>query len=113
MPWIWRCMVLDAFRQITPDQDDEGDFGFSDHSQDISVSAWEDVVDVLASAVLWDRDYELVDGFMDENPSAARHRKKLLGIHDNYFVEPPLDPTVSQTRLLLAQTRSLVARRAR
>lgn len=112
----WRSLVLAAYRQAIPD-DDEFDEDASDgiplDTHDADMDAWENAIDLLVSNILWDRDFELADGFMDQDPASARQRRKLLGIHDNYFVQPPLDPTASQTRLLLAQVKSLVLRRPR
>jgi hypothetical protein len=115
----WRSLVLAAYMQLndgsdcTEDNDGEEHYHAPTSIADTTLSTWEDLIDALASAILWDRDFELVDGFMDEDPVSARQRKRLLGIHDNYFVEPPLDPTTSQTRVLLAQARSLASRRPR
>lgn len=109
----WRSLVLAAYHQVNPNEDEYDAFGIPRSPFDSTLSAWEDLIDSLASAILWDRDFELIDGFMDEDPAAARHRRMLLGIHDDYFVEPPIDPTNNQTRLLLAQTRSIVFRRVR
>lgn len=109
----WRSLVLAAYHQVNPNEDDYDAFGIPSSAFDSTLAAWEDLIDSLASAILWDRDFELIDGFLDEDPSSARHRRMLLGIHDDYFVEPPIDPTNNQTRLLLAQTRSIVYRRIR
>ena len=109
----WRILVLAAFDQIYPNTDDEDDFKGPATAHDTAVETWEAVIDLLASAILWDRDFELSDGFLDEDPVSARLRKRLLGIHEDYFTEPPLDPTTSQTRVLLAQARSIASRRPR
>lgn len=109
----WRSLVLAAFMQLNDGSDGVDDYQPPESATHTSIDAWEDLIDALASAILWDRDFELVDGFMDEDPVSASHRKKLLGIHDNYFIEPPLDPTASETRVLLAQARSLASRRPR
>lgn len=109
----WRSLVIAAFMQLNDGSDGIDDYQAPESVTNTSLDAWEDLIDALASAILWDRDFELVDGFMDEDPVSARQRKKLLGIHDNYFIEPPLDPTASETRVLLAQARSLASRRPR
>jgi len=109
----WRSHVLAAFVQLNAGSDGVDDYQAPKSVTETSLDAWEDLIDALASAILWDRDFELVDGFMDEDPVSASQRKKLLGIHDNYFIEPPLDPTTSETRVLLAQARSLALRRPR
>ncbi len=109
----WRSLVVAAYNQVVADEQ-EGEYEpLLLDPLDTTYDVWDDAIDSLASAILWDRDFELVDGFMDEDPSSARQRRKLLGISDNYFIQPPLDPTVSQTKLLLAQAKSLASRRPR
>lgn len=112
-PTHWRSLVLAAYHQLNTSEEEDEEIGIPRSEYDASLTLWEDLIDSLASAILWDRDFELIDGFLDEDPSSARHRRKLLGIHENYFVQPPLDPTTNQTRLLLAQARSLASRRPR
>jgi len=109
----WRHLILAAFNQTYSPIAKLDDFTIPKSPSDTSLDVWEDLIDALASAILWDRDFELADGFLDEDPISARHRRRLLGIHDDYFVEPPMDPTTSQTRVLLAQARSLASRRPR
>lgn len=109
----WRSLVLSACQQTISIDDDMENLGIPTDALADSLEKWECAIDLLASAILWDRDFELADGFMDEDPSSARQRRRLMGIHDNYFVQPPLDPTASQTRLLLAQAKSLASRRPR
>jgi len=109
----WRHLVLAAFKQTHSPVATLEDLTIPESTSDTTLDVWEDLIDALASAILWDRDFELADGFLDEDPISARHRRRLLGIHDDYFVEPPLDPTTSQTRVLLSQARSLASRRPR
>lgn len=109
----WRSLVMAAFLQFSEGSDVTDDYQTPTSISDTSLAAWGDLIDELASAILWDRDFELADGFMDEDPVSSRQRKRLLGIHDNYFVEPPLDPTINQSRVFLSQARSLASRRPR
>jgi len=112
----WRTLVMTACRQSLlsdGEVDEDESIGLPQDSHDSNMDVWENSIDLLVSNILWDRDFELADGFMDQDPASARHRRRLLGIPDNYFVQPPLDPTASQTRLLLAQVKSLVLRRPR
>jgi hypothetical protein len=112
----WRSLVLAACQQALQDdedgdEDDSTSFPLDFH--DANMDVWENAIDLLVSNILWDRDFELAEGFLDQDPTSARHRRRLLGIPDNYFVQPPLDPTAHQTKLLLAQVKSLVLRRPR
>jgi hypothetical protein len=108
----WRSCVLAAYQQMTSldEERDDDQWALPDNARDTRFTIWEDMIDMLASAILWDRDFELADGFLDQDPSAARHRRKLLGISEDYFVQPPLDPTTNQTRRMLAQARAYAAR---
>ncbi len=117
----WRSLVLDALRQVMNRQSQESgedwDAGLLDGlpslAAEVSYEAWESAIESLVSAILWDRDFELAEGFMDAEPASAQMRRKLLGIDDDYFVHAPLDPTASEVVRLLGQARSIVARRPR
>jgi hypothetical protein len=65
-------------------------------------------VDCLASAILWDRDFEFAETFLDADPEAARQRRKTLGIVDDYFVMPAPDPSIDKIDQLVSNTRDLV-----
>lgn len=114
----WRSLVVAAYDHVVSgdgpltDAEVQDDVVMLD-PMETSYDVWDDAIDALASAILWDRDFELADGFMDEDPSSARQRRKLLGIPDNYFIKAPLDPTINQTKVLLAQAKSLASRRPR
>jgi hypothetical protein len=74
----------------------------------VKLQVWEDWIDQLSMAILWDRDFEYAETFLDADPDAARARRRAMGIDDDYFVSPPPDPTPSQVETLLARTRNLV-----
>lgn len=106
-PVQWRRWVFDAYREtIGPDEWDEN---LSDAAlARLPLELWEEWVDGLVSAILWDRDFEFADSFLDANPDSARVRRRALGIEDDYFVSPAPDPTPTQLTRLIAQTRQLV-----
>lgn len=46
---------------------------------------WSHIIETLVDRILWDRDYEMADGFLDQSPESARFLKTYLGIDENYF----------------------------
>jgi len=103
----WRRMVHNACLDLL----DEG--SWSDVVTDaqlarVELNEWEVWVDCLASAILWDRDFEFAETFLDADPEAARQRRKTLGICDDYFVMPAPDPSGDQIDKLVDKTRELV-----
>lgn len=106
-PVQWRRWVLNACREtIGPGEWDEN---LSDTAlAQLPLDQWEDWIDYLVSSILWDRDFEFADSFLDANPDSARIRRHALGIEDDYFVSPAPDPTPAQLTRLIAQTRQLV-----
>lgn len=46
---------------------------------------WHALVDSLADQILWDRDFELIETFIDEPPERATMMRQIMGIDDNYF----------------------------
>lgn len=53
---------------------------------------WELLINELSESILWDRDFELAEGFLDLDPGVSKHRRRLLGIDDHYFSAVPNDP---------------------
>ncbi|WP_404309605.1 hypothetical protein [Neorhodopirellula lusitana] len=69
---------------------------------------WETMIDELSGLLLFDRDFELADQFLDASPIAGRHAKLQLGITNDYFIQgPPLVPAGGFDDLLW-ETRELV-----
>lgn len=100
---LWRRWVVDACCELL------GDGPWHDCQSDLAIIAipiidWEDWIDLLASEVLWDRDFEFADSFLDAEPKAARSRRQVLGIEEDYFVQPAPDPTPAQVERMIAET---------
>ena len=74
------------------------------------IDEWETVVDVLANDILWDRDFEMADEFMDEDPTVSDHRRKLMGIERDYFTHVAPDPMPDQAFGLVCETRKILRR---
>lgn len=47
--------------------------------------AWDDAVERLVDQILWDRDFEFADSFLDADPRQAAVLRQVLGIDDDYF----------------------------
>jgi hypothetical protein len=104
----WRRLVHNACLE-TLDQDGSWcDVSTDGQLARVELSEWELWVDCLASAILWDRDFEFAETFLDADPESARQRRKTLGITDDYFVVPAPDPSSDQIDHLIHTTRELV-----
>jgi len=100
----WRCSVLAACQEVLgPGEWD----AFAEEAllTSVPMDQWEEWIDYLASAILWDRDFEFVDSFLDADPDSARIRRQALGIDDDYFVCPAPDPNPAQIDRLVADIR--------
>jgi hypothetical protein len=99
----WRSLVLAAYRSVPQ---------MSTYELPTVTSAdlghWEDLIDLLASAILWDRDFEMADSFLDIDPGVSLKRRKMLGIRDDYFTSVAPDPRPEEAFALVSRTRSIV-----
>ncbi len=103
---FWRAMVLAAYR-ATP----QVSLVNLPRVQSRDLNAWEDLIDILAGAILWDRDFEMADSFLDIDPGVSHQRRKLLGIDDDYFTSVAPDPKPEQAFELVSKTRDIVRAR--
>jgi hypothetical protein len=114
----WRRAVLAAYRSIVLAPDDEyvaGEFiemDLPDESCD-EIHAWEYLVDGLTDAILWDRDFEMADGFLDVDPGVSNQRRRLLGISEDYFTSIAPDPRPDEVFHLISRTRDIVRAKPR
>lgn len=56
------------------------------------IHAWDILIECLADCILWDRDYEMAEAFLDDDPEHATAKKNMLGIHPDYFTGLAPDP---------------------
>ncbi len=70
-------------------------------------SLWSDLIDLLAEAILWDRDFELADSFLDADPGESSQRRRLLGIEADYFTRVAPDPRPEELEGLVFRTRDI------
>ena len=114
----WRQMVLAAFKEVfRPPHGNNGVWDAmceelpDEFCQDIR--RWEPLVNALADAILWDRDYEMADSFMDVDPGVSHHRRRLLGINEDYFTSVAPDPRPDEVFGLVSMTRDIVRAKPR
>jgi hypothetical protein len=86
----WRQLALSAYLADVPESEEPVSSGEDDWTPPSPTSCnwdqWDDVVESLADRILWDRDYELGELFMDVPPANSRLMKQSLGIEPDYFV---------------------------
>lgn len=90
----WRRAVLDAeFATLDPSEIELlQSEGFQWPTVDCcELERWDELIEGLADHILWDRDYEMADSFLDDEPQMAAARKEVLGIDADYFVDLPPD----------------------
>ncbi|MFK8115153.1 MAG: hypothetical protein AB8B91_23325 [Rubripirellula sp.] len=108
-PPTWRQMVLDAVRCVCGD--DASDSLPAANGTD--PKQWDLLVDQLTDVILWDRDFEMADTFMDIDPGVSQHRRQLLGIGDDYFTSVAPDPRPEEVFELVIETRHIVRAKPR
>jgi hypothetical protein len=114
----WRQMVLAAYVAIfSPIEGDNrvwdavcGELP-DDSCEDIR--QWENLVDPLADAILWDRDFEMAESFLDVDPGVSHQRRRLLGINEDYFTSVAPDPRPEEVFRLISRTRDIVRAKPR
>ena len=111
-------MVLDAYQAtLAPDDDDNQVWAEmvrqlpSEDCRDIR--QWEQLIDSLADAILWDRDFELADQFLDAEPDLSHSRRRLLGISEDYFTGIAPDPRARDVLRVVSRTREIVRSKPR
>lgn len=90
-PYHWRTLVADA--AVASDDIEE-----SPAIPSRSLLEWDLVIECLAEAVLWDRDFE-IEEHLDADPESSNAIKTMLGIPPNYYSAIPLDPPDHQINL--------------
>ncbi len=109
----WRHLVASAFHSVAIS---EGDF---EYLQELPLEAsgdmqqWERVIDYLADAVLWDRDFEFSGTFLDMDPEISQERRQMLGIDEDYFTQIAPDPRPAEIPELVSATRRIVRQKPR
>jgi hypothetical protein len=111
----WRELVLAAFLEVNsnPEWDEWEPEEDLPESSCLDIEEWGWVIDVLADAILWDRDFEMAGDFLDAEPELSRLRRRLLGINDDYFASIVPDPRGTEVYRLISETQSIVRAKPR
>jgi hypothetical protein len=120
----WRGRVLAAHKAVfrSPHSEEDGfDFDFGPFPDDIAIpeetcpeiNEWETLIDSLSDAVLWDRDFEMAESFLDVDPGVSQQRRRLLGIDEDYFTTVAPDPRPGEVFSLVSKTREIVRAKPR
>jgi hypothetical protein len=113
----WRKLVRAAYDSVFADSET----GLHDEEvgDDLPVPSerdicrWEYLVEALSDAILWDRDFEMADSFLDDDPGVSHTRRRLLGIDDDYFTSIAPDPRPDEVYSLVSRTREIVRAKPR
>jgi hypothetical protein len=109
----WRQLVLDAYQSVRLSEDDGSDEHRLPYPGCVDVEQWDGLVESLTDAVLWDRDFEMADTFLDIDPGVSQQRRQLLGINDEYFTTVAPDPRPRELEHLISATRDIVRAKPR
>ena len=82
-----RRLVLDTFREVAPEF--EGSLPAPDCEDQ---GEWTFLLDMLMDRVLWDRDFEDEELFLDVEPGQGRYLKRAMGISREYFTAIAPEP---------------------
>ncbi|MGB7345014.1 MAG: hypothetical protein WBD20_12440 [Pirellulaceae bacterium] len=111
----WRELVLAAYESVAALADDNWEALHDDLPDPLSceLDDWEPLIDSLADAVLWDRDFEMAGDFLDAEPAVSQQRRRLLGIEEDYFASIVPDPVGTEVFRLISDTRAIVRAKPR
>lgn len=90
-PHHWRTLVADAANE-------NDDIEAAPAVQNRNLLEWDLVIECLAEAVLWDRDFE-IEEHLDAAPESSNAIKSMMGIPPNYYSAIPADPPDHQIKL--------------
>lgn len=108
---FWRQRVLDAYRETFPDAEgvavgDEALLTLPPAESE-DVAEWTDLTEHLADRILWDRDFEMGDSFLDTDPAQAAMMKQVLGIESDYYTAIAEEARAEDAAALLASVRQI------
>jgi len=86
----------------TPDQEN--------HDSPCSYEDWELIVEELEDHILWDRDFETGDTYLDLHPLLSEVMKEEMRIPSDYFIAIPDDLNGEQAEATLTEIRQLCCR---
>ena len=89
----WRSLILAACAEA----------GFEDlpDANNHDYNEWKINLDILEEQVLWDRDFENSNFYLDLSPETGKPLKDYMRIDDDYFTAIPADPTDKEVEIAL------------
>ncbi len=114
----WRTLAWNAWIESTGcgsegDAEAESFHSFPLDEQCTDHDKWSLIVECLADRILWDRDFEICDTFLDAKPEASQLKKQLLGIDDDYFTAVAPEPKLGKQLDTIDAIRQLVRQKPR
>jgi hypothetical protein len=100
--WLrWRAMTRQAAAALIDNDGSESPDADSSAIEIPTIECddfdqWRWIVELLAEHILWDRDYELAEMWLDLDPQSAEIQRGRFGIDENYFTDTPPDPRDDQ-----------------
>jgi hypothetical protein len=95
----WRKLLVAARKEM--EAEDMPDITCEDYDE------WDIEVEELANAILWDRDYEDGDIYMDHPPEKTEWLKYMARIPDNYYTAIADDLTDEEAQVKIEELRKL------
>jgi hypothetical protein len=77
----------------------------------VDMEDWTFLIDCMADRILWDRDYEMGDDFVDADPAESGLKKELMRIASDYYTAIAPDPTDQELEAIREQLRKLTGRK--
>ena len=109
----WRRLVIDAWfhrKRMQGGLNDpwtENDVPTPDATD---MDEWDFHLECLLDAILFDRDFQMAAGFLDQSPDSADAARSVLGVGESYFATPAPDIlTATQRRQIESDLKALLA----
>jgi hypothetical protein len=71
------------------------------------IEEWQDLIDSISEAILWDRDYDEAESFLDDEPELRDLKYAAMGIRADYFTAVAPNPTDKEMKSVRRQLRQL------
>lgn len=119
--FYWRRLTLAAYHECYSDEEDDR---FEDDDpedpwvtpqsiESRNLPQWESLAESLADRILWDRDFEMAENFLDTDPAKAAVLKQMVGVDTDYYSSVAADPKPHEVEELLRQVRRITHQKPR
>jgi len=112
----WRSRTLSAYHECFADGLDEEHWEAGEIESEWAVprsaasqnlDQWVSMTEDLADRILWDRDFEMAESFLDLAPEKAAALKHAMGIESDYYISVADDLTPSDIQVALHRIRQI------